>query len=369
MAVGFTYRHYILKDHLGSWTTITDAEGNVEQELSYDAWGNLRDPETWYNHTQAEPIEAPMFDRGYTGHEHLDAFGLINMNGRLYDPMLGRMLSPDIVVQQTDYTQSYNRYSYCFNNPLRFTDPTGWVVNNYWDPLSKFNPDCIKIGIDGEGNLTGIAQNVNFNTDEASGTWDVRLPFSYTLGYNDPLADNVRGDLGGCVMASNGMASKRLYKRADNSKAWSQKNMEFHDYLVELYKDDKKKSSHPELLYGHYSDYAIQFITWTNNGKYTSYDAEYIELKDIPQACKEKYQILVDVPLGTQRMENGVSISEWHRGVLNSIEIREDGSFNLKFGDPAWPIKYLNDFNGKPNGGILPLPYPDTRFIKIKIKH
>ncbi|MBR5378551.1 MAG: hypothetical protein IK135_05480 [Bacteroidales bacterium] len=40
---------YILKDHLGSWTTITDAEGNVEQELSYDAWGNLRDPDTWTN--------------------------------------------------------------------------------------------------------------------------------------------------------------------------------------------------------------------------------------------------------------------------------------------------------------------------------
>ena len=60
MTAGFTYRRYILKDHLGSWTTITDAEGNVEQELSYDAWGNLRDPETWYNHTQADPVEAPI---------------------------------------------------------------------------------------------------------------------------------------------------------------------------------------------------------------------------------------------------------------------------------------------------------------------
>ena len=58
MAAGFTYRHYILKDHLGSRTTITDAEGNVEQELSYDAWGNLRDPETWCSFSQAEPIEA-----------------------------------------------------------------------------------------------------------------------------------------------------------------------------------------------------------------------------------------------------------------------------------------------------------------------
>ena len=76
MATGFTYRHFILKDHLGSWTTITDAEGQVEQELSYDAWGILRDPDTWCNPTQAEPAEAPMFDRGYTGHEHITAFGL-----------------------------------------------------------------------------------------------------------------------------------------------------------------------------------------------------------------------------------------------------------------------------------------------------
>ena len=126
MATGFTYRRYILKDHLGSWTTITDAEGNVEQELSYDAWGNLRDPETWYNHTQAEPIEAPMFDRGYTGHEHLDAFGLINMNGRCYDPLMSSFLSVDEYVQDPTSAQNFNRYAYCLNNPLKYTDPSGW---------------------------------------------------------------------------------------------------------------------------------------------------------------------------------------------------------------------------------------------------
>ena len=57
---------------------ITDADGNVEQELSYDAWGNWLDPAF---------VEA-MFDRGYTGHEHMTAFGLINMNGRCYDPVM-----------------------------------------------------------------------------------------------------------------------------------------------------------------------------------------------------------------------------------------------------------------------------------------
>ena len=126
MATGFTYRHYILKDHLGSWTTITDAEGNVEQELSFDAWGTLRDPETWHGFSQAEPVEAPMFDRGYTGHEHMTAFGLINMNGRCYDPLMSSFLSVDEYVQDPTSAQNFNRYAYCLNNPLKYTDPSGW---------------------------------------------------------------------------------------------------------------------------------------------------------------------------------------------------------------------------------------------------
>ncbi len=39
--------HYVLKDHLGSWTTVTDNDGQVEQTLSFDTWGNLRNPDTW----------------------------------------------------------------------------------------------------------------------------------------------------------------------------------------------------------------------------------------------------------------------------------------------------------------------------------
>ncbi|MCQ2303222.1 MAG: hypothetical protein MJZ94_11450 [Bacteroidales bacterium] len=113
--------HYIYKDHLGSWTTITDAEGNIEQELSFDAWGNLRNPETWIG----EASEAPMFDRGFTGHEHLYEFGLINMNGRMYDPVMSSFLSPDNYVQSPNNSQNFNRYSYCLNNPLKYTDPSG----------------------------------------------------------------------------------------------------------------------------------------------------------------------------------------------------------------------------------------------------
>ena len=64
-------------------------------------------------------------DRGFTGHEFLSDFNLYNMNGRLYDPVLGRFLSPDPYIADPSFTQSYNRYSYVLNNPLKYNDPTG----------------------------------------------------------------------------------------------------------------------------------------------------------------------------------------------------------------------------------------------------
>jgi RHS repeat-associated protein len=96
----------------------------VVQELSYDPWGRLRNPTNQELYAVgAEP--APFLGRGYTGHEHLTIFGLINMNARLYDPAVGRFLSPDPYVQSPDFSQNFNRYSYCLNNPLKYTDQSG----------------------------------------------------------------------------------------------------------------------------------------------------------------------------------------------------------------------------------------------------
>ncbi|MDO5666030.1 MAG: polymorphic toxin type 23 domain-containing protein, partial [Bacteroidia bacterium] len=84
----------------------------------------LRNPATQVAYaTGSEP--ALFLGRGYTGHEHLPWFGLVNMNARLYDPVLGRFLNPDPYVQMPDFTQNFNRYSYVLNNPLKYTDPTG----------------------------------------------------------------------------------------------------------------------------------------------------------------------------------------------------------------------------------------------------
>lgn len=112
------------RDYLGSITHIATADGDLVAEYSYDPWGRLRNPQTLEIY---EPGSEPelFLGRGYTSHEHLSWFGLINMNARLYDPLLGRFLSPDPYVQTPDFTQNFNRYSYALNNPLRYTDPSG----------------------------------------------------------------------------------------------------------------------------------------------------------------------------------------------------------------------------------------------------
>lgn len=114
--------YYFHNDHLGSPWLITNASGNEVQRLSFNAWGRRRDASNWDNYANVPEMK---FDRGFTGHEHLDMFGLINMNARLYDPVLGRFLSPDPIVQVSDFTQSYNGYAYAMNNPLSYKDPNG----------------------------------------------------------------------------------------------------------------------------------------------------------------------------------------------------------------------------------------------------
>ena len=118
---------YICRDYLGSITHVANVDGTLKQELSYDAWGRLRNPDTQVAYSPG--TESALFlGRGYTGHEHLPQFGLINMNARLYDPVLGRFLSPDPYVQMPDFTQNFNRYSYCLNNPLVYIDASGEIV-------------------------------------------------------------------------------------------------------------------------------------------------------------------------------------------------------------------------------------------------
>jgi len=121
---GTTKYCYLLRDYLGNITHVYDTSDGTTKEYSFDAWGRRRNPADWGYDMGSEP---ELFaGRGFTSHEFLKDFNVYNMNGRLYDPLVGRFFSPDITIQAPDYTQNYNRYSYCLNNPLKFADPSGY---------------------------------------------------------------------------------------------------------------------------------------------------------------------------------------------------------------------------------------------------
>ena len=100
---------------------------------AYDPFGSRRASDWTRAMTDTERTtlagEAPQRTaRGYTGHEHLERTGLIHMNGRVYDPAIGRFLSPDPIVADASFSQGWNAYSYALNSPLSYSDPSGLTL-------------------------------------------------------------------------------------------------------------------------------------------------------------------------------------------------------------------------------------------------
>lgn len=117
--------YFLHRDVQGTILALSSIEGNLVEKRLFDAWGNIKQvihQDDTINKTLG------IIDRGYTGHEHLQSLGLIHMNGRLYDPALRRFISPDNFIQDPYNTQNFDRYTYIYNNPLMYTDPSGEFI-------------------------------------------------------------------------------------------------------------------------------------------------------------------------------------------------------------------------------------------------
>jgi RHS repeat-associated protein len=137
----------ILTDHLdstdvlliGTWNGSVWSNFQSERQ-SFNPWGERRNANTWASLRTGSgddrQTSGANYKRGFTGHEMLDDFGLIHMNGRIYDPELGRFLSADPYVQVPEYSQNFNRYSYVLNNPLTYTDPSGHKISGLWAAIA-----------------------------------------------------------------------------------------------------------------------------------------------------------------------------------------------------------------------------------------
>ncbi len=188
MKKGGSFKSYVaFTDNLGSILLVVDENGSKFFDASYSAWGR-----------KTVKLNTIGLHRGYCGHEMLNEFNLINMNGRIYDPVLGSFLSPDNYVQMPDNSQNFNRYSYCLNNPFKYTDfdaldkgTNFWTGNTHldlegayscidWDPEGLVNK--LKNKTDNiVGKYVGNFEGQNVYESELLGTYSKGNYSGFTL--------------------------------------------------------------------------------------------------------------------------------------------------------------------------------------------
>ncbi len=121
-----TATYYATSDHLGSSDLVMDSAATVLARESFTPFGARRGS-NWQGVPTSGDYTAfgNTTRKGFTSHEMLDSVNLVHMDGRVYDPVLGRVMSPDTLIQSLGATQSVNPYAYAWNDPLRFIDPSG----------------------------------------------------------------------------------------------------------------------------------------------------------------------------------------------------------------------------------------------------
>ena len=181
---------YTYSDALGSLIALTNESGKLIERYAYDPWGQRRNPDQW---ELKDSRTHWIVNRGYTGHEHLDAFGIINMNGRVYDPLTAQFFSPDPVLQAPKDWLNYNRYGYCMGNPFKYTDPSGcnWLS---W----LFGPVTHWLFYTSEGyEFQKLISPISFHKIESHGSnvegsgWEVSvgIPYAFPISYRYHYAE------------------------------------------------------------------------------------------------------------------------------------------------------------------------------------
>ncbi|MBO4805614.1 MAG: VCBS repeat-containing protein [Paludibacteraceae bacterium] len=156
---------YTATDRQGSLMAVASDKGSLVERFAYNPWGMRRNVKEWHLH--GEPATGRFF-RGYCMHEHLDELGLIDMNGRMYDPHLCQFISADPYIQDPNSWLSYNRYAYCMNNPVLYTDPSGELI-----------PEIIVVLA--AAYMGGLTANMGSSSNPANFTaWDWSSSATYT---------------------------------------------------------------------------------------------------------------------------------------------------------------------------------------------
>ncbi|MDD5095640.1 MAG: RHS repeat-associated core domain-containing protein [Dehalococcoidia bacterium] len=151
-----------LADHLGNTSVTSNSSGTVVDTVKYFPFGGTR--------SSTAPLDT---DKLFTG-QRLDQTGLYYYGARFYDATIGRFISPDSLVPDMANPQSLNRYSYCLNNPLVYTDPTGldYVIatgsgQDTLETMGEYLTLLVGLGVydatyDDNGDLASLTQGANW---------------------------------------------------------------------------------------------------------------------------------------------------------------------------------------------------------------
>jgi RHS repeat-associated protein len=178
---------YLHKDNQGSTISISNSAGTVLQQFIYDPWGRQYSVST---NSLFTTYSNPGTSKGYTGHNMVNDFEVIHMGGRTYNPHLGRFMQADPFVQAPGNLQNYNRYSYVLNNPMSYTDPSGY----FFKKLMK---------------ATGVTATMKFLASNALLNGIVMVGLNFILGcqgwcsalFSAVQSYAVTGSLGGALRA------------------------------------------------------------------------------------------------------------------------------------------------------------------------
>ncbi len=173
--------HILHSDHLGSSTVISDSSGAIAESTEYNPFGTTR------SHSGAT-----LTNYKYTDQELDPETGLYNYGARYYDPMIGRFISPDPIVQAPFNPQSLNRYSYCINSPLMYVDPSGYFLSG----LRSFCGDLWHGACDFVGDLFGNIWNFCQNPVVAIGIQSIApVPGTFLLLQSHTGRDIIAGEI------------------------------------------------------------------------------------------------------------------------------------------------------------------------------
>ena len=244
---------YLHRDHLGSVEAVTDAAGDKLAVLAYDPYGERRKADWSGALPDAERLDLAedlklKVSQGYTGHEHLERTGFVHMNGRVYDPQLGRFLSPDPVVSEPTSSQSWNAYSYVSNRPMSLADPTGLSQQ----PVNMCPPSICPWNATGMGSAGGFSR-----VSQAVASTHVNVNFGFFVyhvpvfgAYGGEFSFGLRPVIGFFLSASASPVTRSLQVEqrspADKPLRTPESDTGLFDHLAELFRGKQPTSEETE---------------------------------------------------------------------------------------------------------------------------